>query len=143
MVRVDVFRKTNRRGILNYYVVPIYPHQMATMETPPDKAVVPNVSECDWIPIDSTYEFLWSLNLMSYVVAIRSTGEAVEGYFRGLHRGTGAAKISRHETLVDEGTKEGVGLRTLKSFQKFTIDRLGRKFEVSREVRTWRGKACT
>ncbi len=143
MIRIDVFRKKNSKDIWEFYVVPIYPHQLATMQRAPDRAVVAYKSECDWIRIDGTYEFLWSLSLMSYISTISAKNEAVEGYFRGLHRGTGAAKISKHETLVKKGIKSAVGLKTLKEFRKFTVDRLGRKFEVQREVRTWRGKACT
>jgi CRISPR-associated endonuclease Csn1 len=113
------------------------------MESPPDTAVVAYKSDDEWIPIDDGFEFLWSLNAMSYVEITKPSGEFIEGYFRGLHRGTGAANVSEHWTLEKEGASNGIGIKTLASFRKFTIDRLGRKFEVSREVRTWRGKACT
>ena len=33
MARVDVFRKKNKKGKWEFYVVPIYPHQIATMES--------------------------------------------------------------------------------------------------------------
>jgi hypothetical protein len=36
-----------------------------------------------------------------------------------------------------------VGARTLHSLKKFQIDRLGRKFEIKREKRTWHGVVCT
>jgi CRISPR-associated endonuclease Csn1 len=80
---------------------------------------------------------------MSYVELTRSNGEFIEGYFRGLHRGTGAANVSTHWTLEKNGASHGIGIKTLADFKKFTVDRLGRKFQVPREVRTWRGKACT
>jgi CRISPR-associated endonuclease Csn1 len=140
MARVDVFRKKNKKGKWEFYAVPIYPHQIATMEAPPNRAVVAYKGEDEWRQIDDTFEFLWSLTAMSYVVAVKSSGEIVEGYFRGLHRGTGAANISRHESLGKEATTDGVGLKTLCEFHKFTVDRLGRKFEVMREERTWHGK---
>jgi CRISPR-associated endonuclease Csn1 len=143
MGRVDVFRKKGRKNGWQFYIVPIYPHQIATMDFPPNRAVVAYKSEDVWPQIDETFEFLWSLNPMSYVVAVKSSGVVVEGYFRGLHRGTGAANISRPNSLGKEATTDGVGLKTLKDFRKFTVDRLGRKFQVSREVRTWHGKACT
>jgi len=34
MARVDVFRKAGKKGKWEYYVVPIYPHQIATMDSP-------------------------------------------------------------------------------------------------------------
>jgi CRISPR-associated endonuclease Csn1 len=140
---VDVFRKKNKKGSWEFYVVPVYPHQIATMESPPNQAVIAYKDETDWTEIDSSFEFLWSLSGMSYIEIVKSNGEFKDGYFRGLHRGTGAANVSMHFSLGKEATDDGVGLKTLASLKKFTIDRLGRKFEVSREVRTWRGEACT
>ena len=93
--------------------------------------------------IESSFEFLWSLSSMSFVEIQKTNGEVIEGYFRGLHRGTGAAKVSLHSTLEKNGATNGIGIKTLGSLKKFTIDRLGRRFEVSREVRTWRGRVCT
>jgi CRISPR-associated endonuclease Csn1 len=143
MARVDVFRKRNKKGKWEFYAVPIYPHQIATMERPPMRAVVAYKDEQEWHQINETFEYLWPLTPMSYIVAVKANGEIVEGYFRGLHRGTGAANISRHHSLSKEATTDGVGLKTLHDFRKFTVDRLGRKFNVPRELRTWRGKVCT
>lgn len=143
MARVDVFRKQNKKGKWEFYVVPIYPHQIATMDEPPNRAVVAYKSEEEWTLIDTSFEFLWTLNAMSYVEIVKPSGEFFEGYFRGLHRGTGAMNISSNKTLEKAGSNDGLGVKTLSSFKKFTIDRLGRKYEVLREVRTWRGKACT
>lgn len=143
MARVDVFRKKNKKGAWEFYLVPVYPHQIATMERPPNRAVIASKDEANWIVVDNSFEFLWSLSGMSYVEIVKSNGEFKDGYFRGLHRGTGAANVSKHFSLGKEATDDGIGLKTLASLKKFTIDRLGRKFEVQREVRTWRGEACT
>jgi CRISPR-associated endonuclease Csn1 len=143
MARVDVFRKKNKKGKWEFYVIPIYPHQIATMGEPPIRAVIAYKSDDEWTHVDDSFEFLWSLNAMSYVEITKSSGEFIEGYFRGLHRGTGAANVSAHFTLEKEAASDGIGIKTLSDFKKFTVDRLGRKYEVLREVRTWRGKACT
>ena len=143
MARVDVFRKKNRKGAWEFYVVPVYPHQIATLDSPPNRAVVAYKDEANWTKVDNGFEFLWSLFSMSYIEIVKSNGEAKGGYFRGLHRGTGAANVSRHFSLSKEAADDGIGLKTLSSLRKFSIDRLGRKFEVAREVRTWRGEACT
>jgi CRISPR-associated endonuclease Csn1 len=143
MARVDVFRKKNRKNAWEFYGVPVYPHQIVTMNAPPDRAVVAYRDEGGWTQIDGSFEFLWSLNPMSYVEIVKGNGEAIDGYFRGLHRGTGAAQVSAHQSLSKEATREGIGIKTLSSFKKFSVDRLGRRFEVKRETRTWRGKACT
>lgn len=141
MARVDVFRKKNKKGKQEFYIVPIYPHQIATMEEPPDRAINAFKPEEQWTTIDANFEFAFALSAMSYVEIVKPDGEALEGYFRGAHRGTGNVNISQHNS--NEKIIEGLGPRRLNSFRKFTIDRLGRKFEVQREVRTWRGKACT
>jgi CRISPR-associated endonuclease Csn1 len=141
MARVDVFRKKNKKGKWEFYVVPIYPHQIATMEEPPDRAVKGGGEESDWAILDTNSEFLWSLYSMSFLEIVKSDGEAIEGYFRSLDRNTGAVTVSPQ--ITSDEIRKGIGVKTLSSLKKFTIDRLGRKFEVSREVRTWRGKACT
>jgi CRISPR-associated endonuclease Csn1 len=123
--------------------VPIYPHQIATMEHPPDRAVVAYKADDRWMPIDDSFEFLWSLTSMSFVEIQKTTGEFIEGYFRGLDRSTGAANVSVHSTLDKTRVIGGIGIKTLGSLKKFTVDRFGRKFEIWREVRTWRGKVCT
>ena len=36
-----------------------------------------------------------------------------------------------------------IGTKTLSTFEKYAVDRLGRRFLIERETRTWRGVACT
>jgi CRISPR-associated endonuclease Csn1 len=141
MARVDVFRKKNAKGKWEFYVVPIYPHQIATMDAPPMKYARGATDEADWPEINADFEFLWALNPMDYLELVKPNGEAVEGYFRGLDRATASINASPFHT--NQVMIRSIGLKTLSSFRKFRIDRMGRKTEVLREVRTWRGKACT
>jgi CRISPR-associated endonuclease Csn1 len=142
MARVDVFRKQNKKEKWEYYVVPVYPHQIAMMDSPPDRAVKGGGGDdSSWTLVDDTAEFLWSFCSMSFLEIVKPDGEVIEGYFRSLDRNTGAITVSPHTTT--DSIRKGIGVKTLSSFKKLTVDRLGRKFEVSREVRTWRGKACT
>ncbi|MFN3961229.1 MAG: type II CRISPR RNA-guided endonuclease Cas9 [Parvularculaceae bacterium] len=141
MARVDVFRKKNAKGKWEFYVVPIYPHQIATMATPPMNYVRGKANEAGWPEIGAEFEFLWALNPMDYLELTKSNGEVVEGYFRGLDINTAAVKLSKFYSNKEIIKSQGV--KTLSSLRKFRIDRMGRKTEVLREVRTWRGKACT
>jgi CRISPR-associated endonuclease Csn1 len=142
MARVDVFRKANKKGVWQYYLVPIYPHEIATMDAPPMRAVVAYRDEGDWPVMDSTFEFLWSIESMAFLEVVKSSGELVEGYFRGLDRTTGAIALAKDCNPDD--LSRGLGVKTLASFKKFRVDRLGlSRAEVTREVRTWHGKACT
>lgn len=91
--------------------------------------------------LDGSVEYRWSLYSNSFVKITKSDGEVIEGYFRSLDRNTGAITVSPHMRASE--IRKGIGVKTLSSFNKFAVDRLGRKFEVQRELRTWRGKVCT
>jgi CRISPR-associated endonuclease Csn1 len=144
MVRVDVFRARNKRGAWEFYLVPIYPHQVADRERwpdPPDRAVAAHKPEEEWPIIDGSYEFLWSLHQRSFIEVEKKDGTIVTGYFMGLDRQGGQINIcAPHSTKM---LVAGIGSRTLKRFEKFRVDRLGRVFPVARETRTWHGVPCT
>lgn len=144
MVRVDVFRKKNKKGAYEFFLVPIYPHQVADKEqwsTPPNRAVVQAKPEEEWIEMTRDFEFLWSLNQLSLIDVETSKSDTFYGYFRGLDRATGAIKVSPHNNL--QHANAGIGARSLKQFRKLALDRLGNRHEIPRETRTWRGVACT
>lgn len=144
MVRVDVFRKINKKGAWEFFLVPIYPHEVFGSNGtngPPNRAIQAYKPENEWPEMNSDHEFLWSLYPFSYVEVEKSDGTFINGYFRGAHRLTGALNISPHYSR--DVVTEGIGARTLRKFDKWAVDRLGRRFEVKRELRTWRGKVCT
>jgi CRISPR-associated endonuclease Csn1 len=141
MARVDVFRKMAKKGRgYNYFLVPVYPHQIAKDDVPPMRAVLQAKPEDEWPVMDGDAEFLWSIGSMNFVEATKSSGEIVEGYFRGLDRATGNIAVSDHAN--SDILTRGVGVKTLASFKKFHVDRLGRRFQSTGESRTWRGKVC-
>ncbi len=138
MARVDVFRKANRKGKWEYYLVPVYPHEVATLAEPPYQAI----SRGDEV-LDTRvgFDFLWSLYPLCWVEVVKPSGEVIEGYFRGMDRSTGAIAISPQHTKAE--TAKGIGVKTLTSFRKFAVDRLGNRSEIQQETRTWHGKVCT
>jgi CRISPR-associated endonuclease Csn1 len=140
MARVDVFRKKSVAGAWQHFVIPIYPHHIARDDAPPNRAVQANTPEDKWPMVDENYEFMWSLTPMTYLEIETGRGELMQGYFRGMDRATGAVIISDHKN--SGAITKGIGARTLKTFNKYTIDRLGQKFLVESELRTWRGKVC-
>jgi CRISPR-associated endonuclease Csn1 len=144
MVRVDVFRKQNRRGEWEFYLVPIYPHQVADRKNwpmPPDRAVTAHKAEGEWPIMDAGFEFLWSLHPRSFIEVERKDGTTITGYFMGFDRDGGQISISSpHST---KAITPRIGTRTLRRFEKFRVDRLGHVFPVARETRTWHGAACT
>ena len=89
----------------------------------------------------ANHEFLWSVHPFSLIEVETSKGLHVMGYCRGMNRATGALSVSTPHSR-DE-VVEGIGARTLKLFEKYQVDRLGRRFLIEREKRTWHGAVCT
>lgn len=140
MARVDVFRKKSKTGVWQHFLVPVYPHQVAEMSVPPSQAIQAHTNEADWPEMDHGYEYLWPLFPMKYLEIETAKGELIQGYYRGLDRGSGNIEVSAHQ---DSNEKvRGIGARTLKMLNNYSVDRLGKLHPVEREKRTWRGKAC-
>lgn len=144
MSRVDVFRKQNKKGKWEFYLVPIYPHQIfdpVDWPEPPNRAVLQGKPEEEWPEMGHGYEYLWSLYQRCFIEIEKKDGVFIDGYFSGLDRSTGNISLFFHNSK--ENNLRGLGPKTLSSFRKFHIDRLGNRHEIQREVRTWRGVACT
>lgn len=144
MVRVDVFSMPNKRGKDEWYMVPVYPHQVMDKKgwpQPPGQSVVASKDEIDWTFINDQHEFRFSLYPRSYVEVVKSNGEILEGYFQGLHRGTGAISLFMHNN--PKVGNQGIGAKTLLTINKYSVNRFGNRFKVGNEVRTWHGVACT
>jgi len=144
MVRVDIFSKPNRRGNEEFYLVPVYRHQVMNRTQwpqPPNLSIVAYKPETEWTVIDSSFTFRFSLYPDAYIEVTKRDGEVVEGYYRSADRSTGALSLSAHN--FREPLIRGIGAKTLRAFRKFHVDRLGRKHEIKRETRTWHGAVCT
>lgn len=144
IVRVDVFSKSNKRGKNQFYVVPIYPHQVmdkGQWPQPPMQAVVAHKDEGDWTQIDNSYAFKFSLYPRSYVEIVKPSGEVLEGYFIGMNRSTGTISLFDHNNTKNAYT--GIGSKTLLTIKKYSVNRFGNCAEVKSEVRTWHGVVCT
>ena len=143
MVRVDVFSKPNRKARDEWYLVPIYPHQVMNRKAwpdPPMRSVVAYKDEAEWTMVGPEHRFRFSLYPRSYVEVLRPSGKVLAGYFAGLNRSTGAIALANS----NDPTKatSGIGGKTLLKIQKYAVDRFGNRFEVKSEVRTWHGEAC-
>jgi CRISPR-associated endonuclease Csn1 len=104
-------------------------------------AVAAFKDEQDWFPMTPNHEFRFSLYPRSHVEVVKSNGQILEGYFQGLHRGTGNISLFDHNnTNSGEGA---IGPRKLLTINKYSVDRFGNRFKVGNEVRTWHGVACT
>ncbi len=144
MVRVDVFARPDKKGRDIFYLVPIYRRQVMDRKRwpqPPNRAMVAHKPEADWTVIDDTFTFRFSLYPDSYVELVQRDGAVTEGYYRSCDRDTAGIILSPHNDRLSRPPKRGV--KTLLSFCKFQVDRLGAKHEIESEIRTWHGAACT
>jgi len=124
MPRVDVFTKEGK-----YYLVPIYVADFSKEELP-NKAIVAGKGK-EWIEIDNSYSFLFSLHKEDLVQIQLKNEEPFIGYFKGAHSGTAQVQIQS----IDSDFIKIAGSKTAVIFKKFTIDPLGYYHEVKSEKR--------
>jgi CRISPR-associated endonuclease Csn1 len=144
MVRVDVFTKPNKRGKDEFYLVPIYPHQVMDKRAwpePPMRAVAASKDEELWFEMTAEYTFKMSIYPRSCLEVVKPDGEVIQGYFAGLDRATGNISISDQKN--SRQLWRGIGPRKLLTLKKYAVDRFGTRSEVKSEVRTWHGVVCT
>ena len=144
MARVDVFAKANKRGKREFYLVPIYPHQVAdrvNWPVPPDRAPAAHKAESEWTVIDSSFEFCFSMYPNSFVQVVTSKGQVVDGYYKSFGIDGCSIVISSHTNSRENNGSPGS--KTLLEFTKFNVNRLGNKHPITSEVRTWHGEVCT
>ncbi|MDP9196636.1 MAG: type II CRISPR RNA-guided endonuclease Cas9 [Pseudomonadota bacterium] len=130
MVRVDVFRKDGK-----FHLVPIYVHHFSGKRLP-DRAIVAFKDEKDWLEIDDR-DFLFSL-YKNDLVCLKSKKEEILGYYNGTHRGTGSINLRSHDSdpgFGKDGVREGIGVKTLLVFEKYSVDFFGRKHRIRKEQR--------
>ncbi len=138
MLRVDVFFKNAQ-----YYLVPVYVCHQGKKELP-YKAIVCGKDEEEWLVLDASYAFLFSLHPNDYV-EVKDVKNGVEriraGYFSSCDRSTAAIELWTHDRGVVQGLSNetgrirGIGVKTVSSLRKFHVDVLGRRFPAAPEKR--------
>ncbi len=141
MVRIDVYENSNAAAKARYSYVPIYVHQIVEA-TPPNRAFTLRRPYEEWPAVAGDDKFLYSIYKFS-LMQVEADGKLpLLGYFRGLDSNDGRLKFTPQYSR-DEKLAIRYSPTTVTAIQKFTVDRLGCRHRVTREVRTWRGKACT
>ncbi|MBQ9486046.1 MAG: type II CRISPR RNA-guided endonuclease Cas9 [Clostridia bacterium] len=143
MVRADVFTKDGK-----YYVVPVYIKDVYA-KVLPNKAIVAKKPYEQWIEMDGSFEFLFSLykNDLIYFehkkgINLTKTNSKnkddrimrVKGhlYYNSINISTGGAEFFTHDNSYEIG---GLGVLTLKKLQKCSVDVLGNITFVKKEKR--------
>lgn len=137
MVRVDIYLVTehkpdaafNRTLTPGYYLVPVYALDIATGGPTPVQAMLAHKPQKVW-PTMHREDFLFSLFKDTYIKLATKAGEFEEGYFKSSNRRVATLELSK-PNLQDE--TRGMGSKTLTSFRKFHVDRLGKLHEIKSE----------
>ncbi len=130
MLRVDVFSKKNKRGKEQYYLVPVYLKDMAA-KVLPNKAVVAGKPEEEWLEMDESYTFKFSL-FPDDLCFVQKGEKKILGYYKGTNRATASITLEGHDRSF---VQEGIGVKRLEIIKKFQVDPLGRYVEVKSEKR--------
>lgn len=126
MLRVDVFSKAGK-----FHLVPVYVHHRVTGL--PNRAVVGKKDESQWTPMDSTYEFEFSLH-PNDLFLLKVDGDAFFGYFSGINTNDGGLKYFPHDQKSVESLRKK-GVSSAKEFRKFHVDTLGNVYPAPPEKR--------
>lgn len=124
MVRVDVYQKNGKHFLIPYYVDDIANKYIKS------KGIVANKNESEWQTIDATFEFRFSLFQNDLVRIIDRSGKEIFGYYKGTDRSTAAVTVLAHDASTEN---RGIGVKTAKLFEKYTVDPLGNYYKVKKE----------
>ena len=128
-LRTDVFSKKNKKGKEEFYLVPIYLSDMG--KDLPNKAIVPLKDEKEWLTLDDSFEFKFSLYMDDLVKVIKGNKE-IFGYFKGTGRTTGSITIESHDRSI---ITPSIGVKTQDNIKKYQVDPLGNFTEIKGEKR--------
>lgn len=127
IVRCDVFTKDSK-----YYLVPVYAFDIARGDLP-NRAIVSGKPEDEWIQIDDSYEFRFSLYPYDLVKVVTKSGKEFTGYYRTLDRATGSLSLTEPNRNSEKPSR--FGARTLRLMEKYQVGVLGDISLVRREKR--------
>ena len=124
MARTDVYSRDGK-----FYLVPVYMKDIADGRLPV-RACKASTPEAQWPVMDESYAFLFSLTKNCYILTEKQ-GSIKEGYYNGMDRS--AAAISASFAHDKQKVFRGIGVLRLDRFEKYLVDRLGRRIRVSGE----------
>uniref|UniRef100_UPI003467EF75 BlCas9 n=1 Tax=Brevibacillus laterosporus TaxID=1465 RepID=UPI003467EF75 len=146
IVRTDVFQRKEK-----YYLLPVYVTDV-TKGKLPNKVIVAKKGYHDWIEVDDSFTFLFSLypndlifirqnpkkkislkkRIESHSISDSKEVQEIHAYYKGVDSSTAAI-----EFIIHDGSyyAKGVGVQNLDCFEKYQVDILGNYFKVKGEKR--------
>lgn len=124
MVKIEIYEKDKKFYIIPYYIDDIAKKLKKT------KAVVKSKREEEWKEIDNTFKYVFSLSKNDLVKVVKRDGCTYLGYYRGCDRNTASISLISHN---GHEIWRGIGVNTLKLFEKYEVGVLGDYYKVKRE----------
>ena len=125
MVRVDVFKKGGKNFLIPVYVADFKKRAL------PNKAIAAHKKREEWIEMDETYLFRFSL-YPSDLISFEHKKKKYTGYYRSTDSSTAKIIVDAHDRAW---AGKGFGSKLLKNIKKYEVDLLGNYYEVKQEVR--------
>jgi len=132
MLRVDVFTKAGK-----FYLVPAYVHH-SVAKVLPNRAIVAAKDEDEWLLMDDSFEFCFSMYSNDLVQIKRKGKVDILAYYASTGRATESISLWSHDrskNVGKDGQIQSVGIKTAISVNKFNVDVLGNIYPAPAEVR--------
>ncbi len=140
IVRLDIYRKPNKTGKMRHYVVPVYAADVAAGWVP-KRAATAHKPESEWLEMDASYEFMFSLHPGEYFRVWKS--EKTPGpllYMTSFDRNGVQVSGNLHDrsNRRDDGAMNPVrtAMATAARVEKIEVDLLGEAHPVKHRART-------
>ena len=130
-MRIDIFKKGNK-----FFIVPLYVVD-SVHKVIPNKAVVAEKPDSEWIFMDETYTFLFSVQKNDWI-SVRDKKSVREGYYCDFDRHTCAISLWIHDRNLNVGKNgkfRGIGIKNAIYLEKYHVDLLGKLHKVKQETR--------
>ena len=96
-----------------------------------NKAIVANKDEKEWVKIDESYIFKFSM-FMDDLIKVTKGDKVIFGYFSGTDRSTSSITLEAQDRSA---LYRSIGVKTQDEIQKFAVDPLGNITEIKHEIR--------
>ncbi|MBA4204328.1 MAG: type II CRISPR RNA-guided endonuclease Cas9 [Polymorphum sp.] len=138
IVRLDVFCQMTTSGIIQYRFIPIYRFDFKIRKCVPDRYFKRSENFASWPKLSEDMQFKFSVYRNTLMKIIDSEGKAHIGYYKSFDTRDGRISLMP----PSGGDNYRIPTTTALKLEKYFVDRIGSQFLVSKEKRTWRGKAC-
>ncbi len=130
-VRIDVFSKPNKKGKKEFYVVPVYVHDITTKKLPIKYFPAKGKNETGLI--DETFSFEHSFYPNDLIKCTKKEDDFF-GYYNGYGIASGAISCTQHDSVGGKAQRN-IGVKTLDNIEKYAIDVLGTYHKIGQEKR--------